>query len=294
MAPPPNRRLGFSRRAQYSAFITWVVMVSGLLIAAAVLALAKFDPATFASLRVALSEITAPVSTLFARTGQAVASTPAVVSDYFAVRQRNAELRKRIDDMETLFVRARALSVENRRLKRLMRTYDRTLDPVATARLVSSSVTSSRRYAILNAGYNQGVLPGQPVRGPDGLVGRIVESGPDTARVLLLGDPESIVPVRRTRDGQPAIVSGRGDGWLEVRAVNLSDASFRKDDLLVTSGAGGIYGPNIPVAKVVSRSGETVLARPLELPSSFDYALVQKVYLPAAVAPPKPNPGQTP
>ncbi|MGJ3649890.1 rod shape-determining protein MreC [Sphingomonas sp. GlSt437] len=285
MAAPAPRRPGFSRRAQWGLFWGYVFLVAGSLIAAGMLALATFDPSTFGALRLAVSEVTAPLSTGVAMAGSAINSTPAVVSDYFLVRTRNEELRKEIDDMHALIVRARAISVENRRLKRLMRTYDQTVDPVATARLVSSSASSTRRYAILNAGFRQGVHAGQPVRGPDGLIGRILEAGPDTARVLLLGDPESIVPVRRTRDGLPAIASGRGDGLLEIKAANLADGSFKEGDLLVTSGTGGIYGPNIPVATVMSRTRDTVLAKPLEIPDSFDYALVQKAYLPAAAAP---------
>ncbi|MGL4313127.1 MAG: rod shape-determining protein MreC [Sphingomonas sp.] len=288
MAAPVPRRPGFSRRAQWGLFSGYVFLVALSLTAVGMLALWKFDPSTFGALRLAVSELTAPVSTGMAMAGSAVESTPAVVSDYMFVRTRNAELRKEIDDMHALIVRARALSVENRRLKRLMRVYDLTVDPVATARLVSSSASSTRRYAILNAGFRQGVHAGQPVRGPDGLIGRILEAGPDTARVLLLGDPESIVPVRRTRDGLPAIAAGRGDGLLEIKAANLADGSFRDGDLLVTSGTGGIYGPNIPVAKIISRTRDSVLAQPLEVPDSFDYALVQKAFQPAAAAPEPP------
>lgn len=284
MAAPNNRRPGFSRRAQYGLFMGYVFAVAGSIVAAAILALATFDPATFASLRLAVSELTAPVSTAMASTGSAIASTPGAIADYFAVRQRNAALRKDIDDMHALVTRARAVAFENRRLKRLMRLYDRTSAPVATARLVSSSLASTRRYAILNAGYRQNVLPGQPVLGPDGLIGRVLESGPDSARVLLLGDPESVVPVRRTRDGLPAVAAGRGDGMLEIRAANLADGLFRDGDLLVTSGTGGIYGPNIPVARIVGRTRDVVLAQPLETPNSFDYAMVQQVFMPAAVA----------
>ena len=151
---------------------------------------------------------------------------------------------------------------------------------MATARLVSSTASSTRRFATLNAGFRQGVHAGQPVRGPEGLIGRVVESGPDTARVLLLADAESIIPVRRTRDGLPAIAVGRGDGLLEIRAANLADGAFQVGDVLITSGTGGIYGPGIPVARIVSRSRDAILARPFAIPDSLDYALVQKAFLP--------------
>lgn len=294
MPAPNNRRAGFSRREQYSQFFGYVILVAGGIVAAAILALSAFDPQTFGALRLAVSEVTAPVSTAMARTGSAVAATPGVVADYFAVRQRNVALRQEIADMNALITRARAVAYENRRLKRLMRVYDRVEQPVATARLVSSSLASTRRFAILNAGFRQGVRPGQPVLGPEGLVGRIFESGPDSARVLLLIDPDSVLPIRRSRDGLPAVAAGRGDGLLEIRSANLTDGSFRIGDLLVTSGTGGIYAPNIPVAEVVSRTRDTVLARPLESPDSFDYAVVEQAYMARAAAPLPTQPGHAP
>ena len=84
-----------------------------------------------------------------------------------------------MSDARALLLRARSLSYDNRRLKALLQVRDRISDPVVTARLVSSSASSTRRFAILNAGSWQGVRDGQPVRGPEGLIGRILETGPE-------------------------------------------------------------------------------------------------------------------
>ncbi|WP_374146374.1 rod shape-determining protein MreC [Sphingomonas sp. 28-63-12] len=271
--------------------MSYVVAVAGSLVAAALLALSTFDPSTFAALRLAVAELTTPVSAGVGAIGRGIISVPAAIGDYFAVKQRNEALRKQIADSHAVLMRARALSYDNRRLKRLLQLRERTSDPVATARLVSSSASSTRRFAMLNAGFRQGVAAGQPVRGPEGLIGRILEAGPNTARVLLLTDPESIVPVRRTRDGLPAIAAGRGDGWIEIRSVNLINATFLPGDVLITSGTGGIYAPNIPVARVVRKGNDVALARTFTQPDTLDFALVQKTFMampPAEVQGPKP------
>ncbi|OYX39032.1 MULTISPECIES: rod shape-determining protein MreC [unclassified Sphingomonas] len=280
MASPRNRRPGFSRRAQYGFFLGYVFAVAGSLVAAALLALSTFDPSTFAALRLALAEVTTPISTGVGVIGRGFISIPGAIGDHFALQQRNAALRKQIEDSNALLMRARALSYDNRRLRKLLELRDRTSDPVTTARLVSSTASSTRRFAVLNAGFRQGVATGQPVRGPEGLVGRILEAGPNTARVLLLSDPESIVPVRRTRDGLPAIAMGRGDGWIEVRSVALLNATFLPGDVLITSGTGGIYPPNIPVARIIRRSTDTALARSFAQPDTLDFALVQRAFMP--------------
>jgi rod shape-determining protein MreC len=123
------------------------------------------------------------------------------------------------------------------------------------------------------------------VRGPDGLVGRVLEAGRWAARVLLVTDGASNVPVRLVRDGTPAIAVGRGDGTIELRTLEVGANPFRVGDVLVTSGIGGIFPPNIPVARVVRLQGDTAFARPIEDPGRADFAIVQRVYQPAADGP---------
>ena len=62
MAPPRDRRPGFSRRAQYSLFIGYVAATAGALIGAALLLLSSINPQAFASLRAGAREVTTPLS----------------------------------------------------------------------------------------------------------------------------------------------------------------------------------------------------------------------------------------
>ena len=169
-------------------------------------------------------------------------------------------------------------------LRRLLGLRDRTADVVATARLVSSTGSSGRRFALLNAGRWQGVMPGMPVTGPDGLIGRVVETGPAVARVLLLTDPESLVPVRRTRDGVPAIAAGRGDGTLDIRSVS-TNIRFARGELFVTTGTGGLYAPGTLVARTTGGGEDTARAVPIANPDSLDFAIVARPFLTTGARP---------
>lgn len=299
MAPPRNRRPGFSRRAQYSLFLGYVIAVAGLLVSAILLALSTLDPPAFAALRASVAEVTTPVSSGVSGVGRWFGSIPGSIGDVIEVHDQNAALRKQLADQRALIMRARSLSYDNRRLLALLRMRERIAEPVVAARLVSSSASSTRRYAILNAGSWQGVQAGQPVRGPEGLVGRILETGPNSARVLLLTDPESIVPVRRTRDGVPALAAGRGDGLIDVKSVAIATGDFAPGDVFVTSGTGGIYPPGIPVARVLRRTRDAALARSFAQADTLDFALVQKAFMPPAPpvpvveATPLPSPAKT-
>ncbi|UYY59170.1 rod shape-determining protein MreC [Sphingomonas sp. S2-65] len=290
MAPPRNRRPGFSRRAQYGLFLTYVGAISGALIGAVLLLLSAFNPPAFAALRRTVAEVTTPVSSGMAWAAAGVSGVPSAVGSYFTVHGENARLRKQLAAEQQLVSRAQTLIRENGKLRGLLKLRDVGSEIVVTARLVNSSATSTRRYATLNAGSWQGVQHGQPVREPAGLVGQVVEAGPNTARVLLIVDAESIVPVRRTRDGVPAIAAGRGDGMIEIRSAGAAAMIFRPGDAFVTSGTGGIFPPDVPVAHVIKPGRDIAVAEPEANPSTLDFAVVQPSFLPP---PPPPAPAPT-
>lgn len=189
-------------------------------------------------------------------------------------------------------LQAQIIVHDNRRLRGLLKLRDGAPNTIVTARIVSSTASSTRRFGILNAGSWQGVREGQPVRGPDGLLGRVMETGPNTARVLLLTDPNSIVPVRRIGDGMPALAAGRGDGMVDIRSVDTTDARLRPGDRFVTSGTGGIYTPGVLVARVVRSGSDTAPAQPYARPDTFDFALVSEAFVPPP-PPPRPLPDKS-
>jgi rod shape-determining protein MreC len=294
MAPPRNRRSGFSRRAQYGLFLGYVGAVGGMLIGVVLLLLSTFNPPAFAAVRGFFSEITTPVASAFTWARTSVAGVPDGVSSYWNVRGENARLKKQITDDQLLVSRARTLNQENRHLRDMLKLRDVSTDAVVVARLVASSIGSTRRYATLNAGGWQGVKSGQPVRQPDGLIGQVVETSPNTARVLLIVDSESIVPVRRTRDGLPGIATGRGDGLLDIRSASVATMIFQPGDTFVTSGTGGIFPPNIPVARVIRTARDIAVAAPSANPDALDFALVQQTFLPEPTPTPSASPSAKP
>ncbi|HEY9553571.1 rod shape-determining protein MreC [Allosphingosinicella sp.] len=285
MAPPSTRRPGFSRRAQYGLFIGYVVAVGGVLFAVLLLIVAILDPKGFNVLRGAALDATLPISSAGRSVIRGVTNSGDMVSNYFLAASQNDDLKRELEAAHNQIVEARAIELENQRLKRLLKLTQDLTDEVTTSRIVSSSFESSRRLATLAAGRGDGVQIGYPVRAPEGLVGRIVETGQFASRVLLLTDGASNVPVQLARDGTPAMATGRGDGTIEVKPLELGENPFKRGDIFVTSGTGGIYAPNIPVAMVVTADRDRTIARPLADPARIDFAVVQTLYEPAAGEP---------
>lgn len=290
MAPKSSRRPGFSRRAQYSLFASYVIAITGAAIGLLLVVTARFDPEGHAVIQGFFRDITSPISS----TSRAVVTTFRDgfdnVAAYFDAASKNKEMEAELKASRQKLIQGEVATQENRRLKRMLRLVEKMPDAVVTARLVNSTGSSSRRYATLTAGVADGVANGQPVRSSEGLVGRIVQAGQITSRVLLVVDGGNIIPVKRVTDNMPAVAVGLGDGRLELRPLSAASNPFHVKDVFVTSGSGGIYKPGIPVAIAVTRGRDSVIARPLADPARFDFAMVEPVF----TAPPPPPPGATP
>lgn len=282
MAPPATRRPGFSRRAQYGLFIGYVVAVAGVLLAVLLLLVALIDPRGFSVLRGAALDATGTISAGGRSVVRFFSDGGETIGNYFFAASQNDRLKRQLKASRTRLIEAQALEVENRRLKRLLDLSRRLTDDVTATRIVSSSFQSSRRFATMSAGSSDGVRVGQPVRSGEGLLGRVLETGRFASRVLLVTDGASNVPVRLVRDGTPAMATGRGDGTIDIKPLEVGANRFRRGDIFVTSGTGGIYPPNIPVAAVVHATRDDTIARPIANPARADFAIVQHVYLPAA------------
>jgi rod shape-determining protein MreC len=296
MARPTSRRPGLNRRAQYGLFVSYVITVTGAIFGLFLLIISKADPTGFAVIRSAMAELTRPVSVTLQHLVSGVGSLDDNIIAYVKAGSQNAALRQQVDANRPLLIEAQAIKQENIRLKKLLHLVETTHENVATARLISSSASITRRIARISAGRAQGVEPGMPVRAAEGLIGRVIIAGPNTADILLLTDSQNIVPVRRVKDNIAAISTGLDDGTVEIRALSAGSNPFHPGDVLVTTGTGGLYSPNIPVAIVVALRNGAAVGVPLASPARVEAILVQRPFdadIPApAAAPPtaKTNP----
>ncbi|MCE7796037.1 rod shape-determining protein MreC [Sphingobium sufflavum] len=278
MAPPRKRRPGYDRKAQYGLFASYVIAITGALAALLLVVVSAADPAGFAVLRAGVAEVTRPVSGTLRSMVLTIGNLDEIVGSYINAGTQNITLRRQVETTRTKLIEADAIRQENIRLKSLLHLADEEGDVVASGRLVSSSSSSSRRIARLDVGSRSGVQTGMPVRAAEGLVGRVLWAGLNTADILLLVDSENVVPVRRAKDNIPGISRGLDDGTVEIRALNAERNPFRPGDIFVTSGIGGIYRPNIPVAVVARVVGERAIAIPLANPGRVELAIVQRTF----------------
>lgn len=280
MAPSQDRRTGFSKKAQFGLFTSYVTAISGAALGFVLLIVSLLNPSAFAFARTAAADVAAPAGRVSA-TGRATGkSIIDIVSGYIDAGSKNARLKEELAIARSRLAEAEAIRSENERLKALLGVRETDGAPVAAARLIGSSSSSTRRFALLGAGSRDGVQVGQPVRSAIGLVGRVLEVGTRTARVLLITDGESVVPVRRTKGDIAGFAQGQADGTLIIRLIDLGINPLKKGDVLVTSGSGGLYRPNVPVAIVRNVTRDGAVARILSDPAASEFVVVEPIWQP--------------
>ena len=284
MTAPAGPRPGWSRRAQYSLFFGFLAAVAGLIVGLFMLTLSLIAPTTYSAVRGAALDATSPVTGALAEVGATAKGLVSGAGDYWDAASQNAKLKSERAVLRRQAIRAQAILQENRQLKAALGLRERNRDAVAAGRIVGSSFESPRRFAVLSVGRSDGVVPGMPVRTADGLVGRVVDSGQIASRVLLVTDRANIVPARILRGGTPVISTGRGDGTVDIRPLEVGRNPFKRGDIIITSGTGGLYPPLVPIARVVRLDDDGALGLPVADPSQSSIAIVERPFEPEALA----------
>ena len=251
-------------------------LFAGIAISLAVLSHA--DHPTIAAARAQATDILAPVLAVVSRPVAAVAEAVRRVEHVVDVHAENARLREENARLLHWQATARRLSAENAGFRALLATVAEPREAFVTARIVARSGGTFVRTALIDAGTADGVAIGQAVLAARGMLGRIVEVGGRSARVLLLADLNSRVPVVLEARRTPAIVAGDNSNTLSLMFV-AGGGEDLAGERLVTSGQGGMLPPGLPVGVVTAfedgawRVAPLVDAARVEHVRVLDYAL---------------------
>jgi rod shape-determining protein MreC len=118
-----------------------------------------------------------------------------------------------------------------------------------TGRVIADGRGPFVKSVLINAGSRIGVAKGQGVIATGGLAGRVIEAGAISARILLITDLNSRIPVIVEGSGVRAILSGDNSPRPRLQFVpeiNNLDAGQR----IVTSGHGGVLPAGLPVGRI--------------------------------------------
>ena len=118
-----------------------------------------------------------------------------------------------------------------------------------TAAVIGRDISPFLHYVIINRGSDDGLRRGMPVVSSQGLVGRVAAVTADGSRVQLINDPDTAINVRIQPSGAEGLLQGSITGDITVEAL-AQDANIQTGDLILTSGLGGNYPPDMLVGQV--------------------------------------------
>jgi rod shape-determining protein MreC len=173
---------------------------------------------------------------------------------YQRIHKQNQELRRELQQMQSWKEAALQLEQENARLLDLNNVR---LDPrltYVTGVVSADSGSPFRQSILLNVGARDGIVDGWAAMDGLGLVGRISGVGDNSARVILLTDTSSRIPVTVQPSGQRALILG--DNTAAPLIDFLEDAGkVRPGDRVITSGDGGVFPAGLLAGRVAEDPG---------------------------------------
>jgi rod shape-determining protein MreC len=189
--------------------------------------------------------------------------------DIASLRQRNAELEGEVADLQAQVIQLQQQVGETDILAALVDfSRARPENTYRAAAVIGRDPSPFLHFVIINRGSNDGILRGMPVVTNQGLIGRVDAVIADAARVQLITDPASSVNVRLQNAETEASLVGSVTGDVTLELIP-QDIDVQRGDLVLTSGLGGGYPPDLIIGQVVN-----VRSRDFDL---FQQATVQPV-----------------
>ena len=234
------------------------------------LALGYIKPQIFVPVRVKVVDVLLPVLDNLSRPAELLQAAQETWTEWTDLRGEVARLRQENARLKSWEQTGSVLVTENESLKGLLKFHAEPQATSLTARVISTAGAPYGASMIVTAGTKDGVRKNMAAVSADGLVGRVIEVGEWSSRILLLHDPESRVPVAVQEDGTRAILAGLGSDGLELRYLP-ADTVLRAGMRLQTSGHGGLLPPNLPVASIAATTDGSLRVVPAADSSRLNY-----------------------
>jgi rod shape-determining protein MreC len=173
-------------KRQAAVYITLIVV--------SLLLLALSSTAPLLELRRGIGFAMAPVQEVLRTGTRQVTSIFAAVSEIEQLRQENADLSRRVDELEIANSQLQIIKDQNEALAALLEVRSALQQQTVAAEVISRLINDQERVISLDKGSDAGIRVDDPVvAGGGALVGQVVEVGPNYSRVMLLSDTRFVV-----------------------------------------------------------------------------------------------------
>jgi rod shape-determining protein MreC len=221
----------------------------------------------------AVSDAITPILAVAASPMNTVSGAATWVTEVINMRSENIALKNQNAQLMQWQSVAKDMEAENKSLRELLKVVPAQKHSYITARVVSDLGGPYAHSALIAGGASAGITKDQAVINESGLIGRVVEAGNTSARVLLLADINSRVPVITENSREKSILSGSNDD-LPILSYLAVGSKVVVGERVVTTGDGGIFPSGIPVGIVTSIDRGAVKVQPFVDPAKVEYVSV--------------------
>jgi rod shape-determining protein MreC len=212
---------------------------------------------------------------------RAAAGLPGAVSNLQNLAAENARLDERLNAALARLTVLDELQTENDRLRAELGFQKRGGfgRRLLAARVVGKSGSPWLSILEIDRGAGAGVKSDMPVVAPDGLVGRVTEVAPQSAKVLLVSDPLSAVAAADQRSRDFGVIEGTAPGALRLKYVGVG-SDVQVGDRIVTAAISSVFPAGIPVGTVSQASKKEVdLFYEITVKPAVDFSKLEEVFL---------------
>ncbi|MBQ3337824.1 MAG: rod shape-determining protein MreC [Selenomonadaceae bacterium] len=247
--------------------------------------------------------IMSPFQRAFSWVGSQLSFVRDTVNEMSHLHEQNKLLREEVEILRAQNLTASEYASENQRLRNLLGYKQAAIQfDLVAASVIGRESASWSSVILINRGTLDGVANNMAVVTELGLVGHVMEAGVNSSKVQLIIDPRSSVGtlIQRPESRVAGIVEGDVKNPNHPRMVNIpKDSDVKVDDMVVTSGFGGVYPKGLVVGKIIEiRNEEGGLLEYGVIDTSVDFQKLEDVAVIVASreAPPEPlqPPPQTP
>ena len=226
------------------------VLVLGTVVAACLLLLTVQARGRSTPTAEVLAFVTTPIQSGLARVNRAAVTVWSTYLDWKNVRAESRRLRDENQRLRVESLQVSETAAENQRLRRLLALQQRLPLATVSAEIIAREWGGWVRSLTVNRGRGDNVVRLTAVISPEGLIGRVMEVRSGASIIQVLTDPASTVGAHVVRTRTAGIVEGDPRGTMRLKYMARAGGGIQVGDLVVTSGAGGVFPRGIPVGRV--------------------------------------------
>ncbi len=182
---------------------------------------------------------------------------PKKISALQNMQEENNNLKTELLNLKNTNRKFQLINDDNIYLKKLLNVVKDQEFTYVSARLLNIVRTPFNNIALIGAGKNHGIKIDQIVTNDIGLIGKIIEVSDNYAKVILIEDHNSRIPVITSITATKGILTGEGN-QCKISYI-ADDNDIESNEEILTSGDGKIYPPGIFVAKVTRVTNKNIL-----------------------------------